>query len=115
MGAGNGGPGKGRPGGGVSEAELGRYHGMIRDRFHSLWEQPKSVVRSNQDFVTTLKIRIRKDGTILSREIVNSSGNPTMDETVQTAADKVARIEALPAGIQSDPYEVKIQFKLDQN
>ena len=99
----------------MSEAELGRYHGMIRDRFHSLWEQPKSVVRSNQDFVTILKIRIRKDGTILSREIVNSSGNPTMDETVQKAADKVTRIDPLPTGIQSDPYEVKIQFKLDQN
>jgi len=70
---------------------------MIRDRFHSLWEQPKSVVRSNQDFVTTLKIKIRKDGTILSREIVNSSGNPTMDETVQTAADKVtASTRCLP-------------------
>jgi TonB family protein len=99
----------------VSEAELGRYHGMIRERFHSLWEQPKSVVRSNQDFVTILKIKIRKDGTIVSREIVNSSGNPRMDETVQAAADKVVRIEPLPAGILSDPYEVKIQFKLDQD
>ena len=99
----------------MSEAELGRYHGMIRDRFHSLWEQPKSVVRSNQDFVTILNIKIRRDGTILSREVVNSSGNPTMDETVQRAADKVTRIDPLPSGIQSDPYEVKIQFKLDQN
>ena len=88
---------------------------MIRDRFHSRWEQPKSVVRSNQDFVTTLKIRIRRDGTILSREIVNSSGNRTMDDTVRSAANKVVRIDPLPDGIQSDPYEVKIQFKLDQN
>lgn len=99
----------------MSEAELGRYHGMIRDRFHSMWEQPKSVVRSNQDFVTVLKIRIRRDGTILSREIVTSSGNPTMDQTVQSAADKVSRIDPVPAGVTSDPYEVKIQFKLDQN
>jgi hypothetical protein len=34
---------------------------------------------------------------------------------VQTAADKVSRIDPLPTGITSDPYEVKIQFKLDQN
>ena len=88
---------------------------MIRDRFHSLWEQPKSVVRSSQDFVTVLKIRIRRDGTILSREVVSPSGVALMDESVQRAAEKVHQIDPLPQGITSDPYEVKIQFKLDQN
>jgi hypothetical protein len=38
-----------------------------------------------------------------------------MDESVQRAADKVSRIEAPPAGIMTDPYEVRIAFKLDQN
>ena len=72
-------------------------------------------MRSNQDFVTILKIRIRKDGTIVGKEMVTSSGNPAMDESVQRAAEKVTRIEAPPAGITTDPYEVRIAFKLDQN
>jgi len=94
---------------------LGRYGRTIYERFYSVWEQPMSVVRSNQDFVTVLKIRIRKDGTIAGREIVTSSGNPAMDESVQRAAEKVQRIEAPPSGITTDPYEVRIAFKLDQN
>ena len=37
---------------------------MLHDRFHNRWEQPTSIVRASQDFVTTLKIRIAKDGSI---------------------------------------------------
>ncbi|MEI6872190.1 MAG: TonB family protein, partial [Verrucomicrobiota bacterium] len=84
------------------------------ERFYGVWEQPISVVRSAQDFVAVLKIRIRKDGTIVGREIVSPSGNPAMDESVQRAAEKVQRIDALPAGMTTDPYEVRIAFKLDQ-
>jgi len=109
------GTGAGRAGGGPSAADLGRYGRTIYERFYSVWEQPMSVVRSSQDFVTVLKIRIRKDGTIAGREIVTSSGNPTMDESVQRAAEKVQRIDAPPSGIMTDPYEVRIAFKLDQN
>jgi TonB family protein len=65
--------------------------------------------------VTELRIRIRRDGTIMSREIVASSGNPAMDETVQRDAAKVLKIDPLPQGITSDPYTVTIKFKLDQN
>ncbi|MEI9898308.1 MAG: hypothetical protein WDN28_31740 [Chthoniobacter sp.] len=43
------------------------------DRFHSRWDQPTNIARAGPDIVTTLKIRIGKDGTILSREIVHSS------------------------------------------
>jgi TonB family protein len=88
---------------------------MIHDRFHARWEQPTSIVRSAQDFVTTLKIRIRKDGTISDREIVNSSGNTVMDESVMAAAQKVLEIDPLPAGLgNGESFEININFKLDQ-
>jgi TonB family protein len=65
--------------------------------------------------VTVLKIRIRKDGTIAGRELVSPSGNPAMDESVLRAAERVQRMDAPPSGITTDPYEVRIAFKLDQN
>jgi TonB family protein len=113
-GSGNG-TGSGRAGGGPSASELGNYHQMIHDRFFSRWEQPTSIVRSNQDFIAILKIRIRKDGTIILREISTSSGNPVMDESVMSAAQKVTQIAPLPNGLPGETYDVKIQFKLDQN
>ncbi len=65
--------------------------------------------------MTTLTIRIGTAGTIQNREIVHSSGDTTMDQSVMTAAERVQQIDPLPAGLGSgDSYEVNIAFKLDQ-
>jgi TonB family protein len=87
---------------------------MLQSRFDSQWVQPTSIVRSSQDFVTTLQLRIGKDGTVLAREIVHSSGNTVMDESVMDAAQKVSAVDPLPEGLGGDVYEVNINFKLDQ-
>ena len=115
-GAGNGkGPNKTGGGSGATTSEFGWYFTMLHDRFHNRWDQPTSIVRGAQDFTTTLKIRIAKDGTILSRDIVHSSGDTVMDQSVMTAAEKVLQIDPLPAGLATgDVYEVNIAFKLDQ-
>ncbi|RYD40703.1 MAG: hypothetical protein EOP83_34900, partial [Verrucomicrobiaceae bacterium] len=104
--------GKGSGAGGTSD--FGWYHGIIRDRFHSTWQQPVSIVRSTQDFVTRLKIRIARDGKILHREIAVPSGNAVMDQSVLTAAEQVTQIDALPSGLGGEFYEISIDFKLDQ-
>jgi TonB family protein len=94
--------------------DVNRYGRSIYERFYGMWEQPLSVVRSKQDFVAVLKIRIRKDGVIIGSELVTPSGNPAMDESVKRAAERVHQIDKPPAGV-ADPYEVRIQFKLDQS
>ncbi len=113
-GTGNG-KGTGKTGNGTGEPQFGWYFSMLHDRFHNRWEQPTSIVRAGADFVTTLKIRIAKDGMISAREIVNSSGNPVMDESVLAAAKKVEQIDPLPAGLgDGEFFEIKVNFKLDQ-
>ena len=113
-GAGNG-QGSNKAGTGTGDPPFGWYFSMLHDRFHNRWEQPTSIVRAGADFVTTLKIRIAKDGTISGREIVNSSGNPVMDESVLAAASKVQQIDPLPAGLgNGEFFEIKVNFKLDQ-
>jgi TonB family protein len=87
---------------------------MLRERFTNRWNQPMSVVRTDRDLITTVKIRISKDGTISSRELVNSSGNSVVDDSVMEAARKVLAVDPLPAGLGGEFYEVKIDFKLDQ-
>ena len=87
---------------------------MIHDRFYSQWQQPTSVVSSDQKFVTTVAIRIHKDGTISNTSLANSSGNVIMDESVMAAAQRVTQIDPLPAGLGGDYYDVKINFELDQ-
>lgn len=113
-GSGNG-KGPGKIGNGSGTSEFGWYFAMLHDRFHARWDQPTSIVRNGQDFTTTLKLRIGKDGTILAHEIVNSSGDATMDQSVMAAADRVRQIDPLPAGLATgDVFEVNVAFKLDQ-
>jgi len=109
------GKGPGKAGNGTGASEFGWYFSMLHDRFHNRWEQPTSIVRGAQDFVTTLKIRIGKDGTILSHELVHSSGDTLMDQSVMAAAEKVQQIDPLPAGLgNGEIFEINVAFKLDQ-
>ena len=113
-GTGNG-KGPGKTGSGSGASEFGWYFSMLHDRFHARWEQPTSIVRNAQEFTTTLKIRISKDGTILHREIVRTSGDTLMDESVMAAAERVQQIDPLPAGLgDGNVFEVNVAFKLDQ-
>ncbi len=101
--------------GSTGTSDFGWYFEMLHDRLHNRWNQPTSIVRSSLEFVTTLKLSISKDGTILSREIAHSSGNTVLDDSVLAAAAQVLSVDPLPAGLGGDTLEININFKLDQN
>ena len=87
---------------------------MIHDRFYSRWQQPTTIVASDQRFISTLKIRIEKDGRISNVTLANSSGNVVMDDSVLAAGNKVTQIDPLPKGLGEGFYEVNINFELSQ-
>jgi len=71
-------------------------------------------MESDKHFVCTARIKIDKDGTITGAEIVKSSGNPVMDESVKTALSRVKQIDPLPGGLGSGgAYTVNINFELE--
>jgi TonB family protein len=107
--------GAGRAGGGDHAGEFGWYNSMIYDRFYSVWQQPTSIVQSDAKYVTTVTIRIEKDGRISNASLAKPSGNVVMDDSVMTAARRVTKIEPLPQGLGSDFYEVNIAFELSQH
>ena len=95
-------------GGGISQ--FGWYTEMIHDRYYSRWEQPVGI---GEDVLTTVRLRIMKDGTIAKHEMVKSSGNPQMDESVISAVDKVKQIDPLPAGLGNGEYfDLNVAFKV---
>jgi TonB family protein len=105
--------GTGKGGAGGTASEFGWYHELIHDRFFSQWEQPTSIFEQDKSFVCTVKIQIKRDGTIASAEIVRPSGNPLMDQSVLAALNRVTRIDALPTGLgTSDSYTININFEL---
>ena len=95
-------------GGGISQ--FGWYTDMLHDRYYSRWEQPVGI---GQDVVTTVRLRIMKDGTISKHDMVKSSGNPQMDESVMSAVEKVQQIDPLPAGLGNGEYfDLNVAFKV---
>jgi TonB family protein len=106
------GNGSGKTGSGSGDlSEFSWYFEMIHDRFYSRWAQPVGL---GQDVVATLRLRIMKDGTISNREMIRSSDNPQMDESVLRAAQKLERIDALPKGLGNGEYfDVNVKFKVD--
>ena len=114
-GTGNAKTGGGHAGGGGTSTEYGWYYAMIHDRFYSRWEQPTSIVTSDQNFVALVKIRIEKDGRISNVALAKSSGNVVMDESVMAAAKRVTQIDPLPEGLGEGSYEININFQLNQS
>lgn len=88
---------------------------MLKDRFTGRWQQPTSVIESDQRFITTVRVRIAKDGTLSNVGIAKSSGNVVMDDSVLAAVRSISKVDPLPAGLGGDFYEVNIQFELRQN
>ncbi len=103
------GPGAGKP------SDFGDYFSLLRDRFYAVWNQPTNLDRSDGDLVTTLRIKVKRDGTVLGFEITKSSGNSLMDGSVLAAAQQTTKIDPLPDGLGSgDEVEIPINFRLDQ-
>ena len=83
---------------------------MLKDRYYSRWDQPIGI---GQDVIATVKLRIMKDGTIAKHDLVKSSGNPQMDESVMSALEKVKQIDPLPAGLgNSEFFDLNVNFKI---
>lgn len=105
------GSGKGKTGTGKDAmTQFGWYTDMLHDRYYSRWDQPVGI---GQDALATVKLRIMKDGSIAKHDLVKTSGNSQMDESVMTAVEKVTQIDPLPAGLGNGEYfDLNVVFKV---
>lgn len=98
------GPGAGKP------SDFGWYFAGLRDRYYAVWAPPS--VPDAATLIVTLKIRVKRDGTVLGHELVKSSGNSLMDGSVLDAAQQVTKIDPLPPGLgREDIVEIPVNFK----
>jgi len=108
------GTGGGRSGGSASQGQFSWYGSMLHDRFYSEWVQPTTVASAGSKNSALVKLRIEKDGRVSSFEIVRSSGNAELDDSVKALANRVSHVDALPDGLgKGDHYDVKINFELN--
>ncbi|HEY0456563.1 MAG TPA: TonB family protein, partial [Verrucomicrobiae bacterium] len=93
--------------GGVAYAN---YASFVQAIYDDAWEVQRDF--SSNDFATTVKVTIARDGTVISARISDRSGNSVMDKSVQRALDKVKFVHPFPEGTTDSERTFTIEFNL---
>lgn len=99
--------------GGGTYDPLGWYYSMVRAAMYEAWQQPSSLA-GKKGLMSSVLIRVQRDGTITRRSLDQSSGNALMDSSVMKAVESVQQLQALPPGFGGDYKEITIYFELTE-
>jgi TonB family protein len=80
---------------------------------YEAWDQPGKAVDFDKKLVTTVLLRVARDGRIDGVRLAHSSGNQLMDDSVLSAAHRVPRLDPLPEGLGGDFAEISVNFRLE--
>jgi TonB family protein len=100
-----GGVGKGSP--------FWSYYMHVHDVMYEAWDQPGKAVDFDKKLVTTILLRVARDGRIDGVQLTHSSGNQFMDDSALAAAHSVPRLDPLPEGLGGDFAEISVNFRLE--
>lgn len=92
------------PGGGLTE-EMTKYNERAGLYLKNVWMQPPKSLLGNSLPAVTIEVEISPDGRVLARKILQLSGVPAMDESVQNL---LKRLDRMPA----PPKQTVVQFIL---
>jgi len=81
----------GSGGGGVS---YGNIKSAIYTKYYDAWKVPDGA----PDLTVWVSITLARDGTVVTARITKRSGNADLDESVQSALDRVRSVAPLPDG-----------------
>lgn len=104
----------GVPGGIGKGSPFWSYYLHVHDKMYEAWEQPGKALNWDKNLMTTVMIRVARDGKILETRLANSSSNKLMDDSALAAARRVERLNALPDGLGNGSYaDISVNFELE--
>ena len=80
---------------------------------YEAWEQPGKSADIDKKLVTTILLRVARDGRIDGVKLQHSSGNELMDNSALSAARSVPKLDPLPEGLGGDFAEISVNFRLE--
>ncbi|MFH1969672.1 MAG: energy transducer TonB [Verrucomicrobiota bacterium] len=90
----------------------GWYLAQVRAVMYDAWQQP-SALAGKHGLVTRVLVRVRQDGQIVRKKMVDTSGNGLMDTSVMTAVESVENLPELPFGFGGAYKDITIDFELE--
>lgn len=95
----------------ASQDDFRRYMAEVHAVMYAAWRQPKALA-GRGGLAARALIRVRRDGRIIHRELIGSSGNEIMDASVMQALETVQQLPPLPPS-RGEREEITIGFELD--
>jgi len=106
-------PGLGGGGGGTYHP-YALYLSQIRAIMYEAWQQPSSLI-GKRGLITTVEIRVQRDGQITAKKISRPAGNALMDDSVGRAIESVTKVPELPPGFGGLYKDITIDFELTES
>ena len=98
------------PGQGGGEAFIG-YETFIFNAYYRAWTPPDSI--ADKQAGAGVKIVVARDGTIVSSEIIDRSGKPALDKSVERALRLVSKLPPFPESTHDEQRTFLLRFNLE--
>jgi outer membrane biosynthesis protein TonB len=91
--------------------EESRGFEAVRNALYRAWNQPSQAEAGHA--VAEVSLRLAMDGSVISADLSQRSGNPTLDVSVQRAMASVRRIDGVTAEFVKRHPVIEIAFKVE--
>ena len=95
---------------GNSSVAYANYGQIVKSIYDRAWTAPDNADNDNAN--TKVKVVISRDGTVISADIIDPSGDAAVDRSVQRALDKVHTIDPFPDDSTDQTRTYIINFNL---
>jgi TolA protein len=87
------------------------YNEVVKSIYYRAWITQDTL--ADRVVNPVARIVVARDGTIVSAELTNPSGDPALDRSVERALRAVPRLPPFPAGAREEERAFRIRFSLD--
>ena len=94
----------------TTDPRYAAYFAELKRRIEEKWVYPQEAARNGQSGQGDLRFFVRKDGTVRTVEIVNSSGIRILDSYIENAIRLAAPFPPIPASVGEDLIPISINF-----
>ena len=95
---------------GESSVAYASYRDALATIYYNAWITPNDM--ANDEAITTVKITVASDGTVINARIITPSGDAKADDSVRRALDRVSSVPPLPDKSKSErDFEISFNLK----
>jgi colicin import membrane protein len=94
--------------GGTVDPLMQKYHMDVKEKIDAVWRIPASA---KKNLLTTVVLKIRRDGIVVDIIPETMSGNRLYDESIMRAVRAAEPLPRIPAAIKEDTVELGFNFR----